>query len=158
MERLALKGKKVYLVTPNREFGEWYDPVHRDVMLKRFNGGNGEGLGKDKAFKHAVTILTESTVTGIKADGEVTVMDGKFNKKVIKVDNVVLASAESNDGFYNECREAGLIVQKIGDMNMVKNLRHAVFEGANSAFTLNEGLKLNANNAIISNLPTEQVD
>jgi thioredoxin reductase len=158
VERLALSGKKVYLVTPNNEFAEWYDPVHRDVMLKRFNGGNGEGLVKDKAFKHPVTILVKSTVTEIKADGKVTIIDSNFNKQIIDVDNVVLANAISDDSFYEKCKSDGLVVQKIGDQNLVKNLRHAVFEGANAAFELNTGTRLNANGAVISNLPTEQVE
>jgi len=38
---------------------------------------------------------------------------------------------------------------------VVRNLRGAVTDGANIALTIDEGVLLNANREIISNLPTE---
>ena len=49
-------GRKVYVVTESREFAAWMEPCHRDVMLKRFAGGNGEGL-KGKPFEHPVAVI-----------------------------------------------------------------------------------------------------
>ena len=61
-EKLAAEGKQVYVVTENREFAPWMEPCHRDVMIKRFAGGNGEGL-KGKPFAHPVTVIPNTTVT-----------------------------------------------------------------------------------------------
>ena len=44
---------------------------------------------------------------------------------------------------------------KIGDSRQVRNLRSAVTEGANAGLTLDDGLRMNANQAMISKLPTE---
>lgn len=35
-EKLGCDGKKITIVTENRDFAEWMEPCHRDVMLKRF--------------------------------------------------------------------------------------------------------------------------
>jgi hypothetical protein len=67
-EKLAFDGKKVYVVTEAAEFAAWMEPCHRDVMFKRFAGGNGEGL-KGNPFAHAVTVIPRTTVTGIAAGG-----------------------------------------------------------------------------------------
>lgn len=156
VERLAAKGKDIILVTPEKEFAQWYEPVHRDVLIKRFNGGNGEGLGKDRAFSGTIETITNATITEITAKGDVTIMDKDFQKKVIHADNVVLANAVIDDSYFNKLKDAGLLVQKIGDCNLVTNLRHAVTEGANTAFAIDIGMKENANHTIISVLPTEQ--
>jgi NADPH-dependent glutamate synthase beta subunit-like oxidoreductase len=44
-EMLGCAGKKATIVTENRDFAEWMEPCHRDVMLNRFACGNGEGFG-----------------------------------------------------------------------------------------------------------------
>jgi hypothetical protein len=46
-------------------------------------------------------------------------------------------------------------VTRIGDAKQVRNLRGAVTDGANVGLTLNEDLRLNANGAIIADLPTD---
>ena len=153
-EKLAADGRKVYVVTEKPSFAEWMEPCHRDVMLKRFAGGNGEGL-KGKTFEQPVTVIPNSTVTEIKDNGEVTLMDHRFQKSTLAVDNVVLAAVEPDDGLYGELLEAGVTVMKIGDRARVRNLRAAVKEGANVGLTLDESLALNANLKMISNLPTE---
>jgi len=154
VEKLGVEGKKVYIVTEEKEFASWMEPCHRDVMMKRFAGGNGEGL-KGRAFAHPVTILASSTVLEIRKDGSVVVQDNEFNRKTIKVDNVVLAKMAPDDALYQELLAAGLNVAKIGDAKVVRNLRGAVTDGANIALTIDEGVLLNANREIISNLPTE---
>jgi len=153
-EKLAGDGKKVHVVTENAEFAQWMEPCHKDVMMKRFAGGNGEGL-TGKTFDKPVTVIPNSTVVEIKDNGEVTLMDHRFQKSTLTVDNVVLASVEPNDGLYRELLEASITAIKIGDARRVRNLRAAVTEGANAGLTLDDGLGLNANLAMVSKPPTE---
>jgi len=153
-EKLAGEGKKVHVVTESREFAAWMEPCHKDVMMKRFAGSNGEGL-KGKPFEKPVTVIPNSTVVEIKEGGEVTLMDNRFQKTVLQANNVVLASVQPDDGLYDQLLQAGVLAVKIGDARQVRNLRAAVTEGANAGLTLDEGLRLNANRAMISRLPTE---
>jgi 2,4-dienoyl-CoA reductase-like NADH-dependent reductase (Old Yellow Enzyme family)/thioredoxin reductase len=153
-EKLAGQGKKVTIVTENREFAQWMEPCHKDVMLKRFAGSNGEGL-TSKTFDQPVTVIPSTTVAEIRPDGQVTLMDAAFRKSTLQVENVVLAAVEPEDGLYSQLLEAGVTAIKIGDAARVRNLRAAVTEGANAGLTLDEGLRLNANRALISRLPTE---
>jgi hypothetical protein len=122
-------------------------------MVKRFNCSNGEAL-KSKTYKHPVTILTSSSVVEIGSKGEVVVMDSSFNKSVIQVDNVVLSKVEPETTFYDELLAVGVVVTKIGDLKQVRNLHHAVKEGANTGLLLNRNPQLNGNNEVISDLPT----
>jgi hypothetical protein len=130
------------------------EPCHRDVMMKRFKGGNGEGL-KGKTCAQPVTIVRQSTVTEIKKSGEVVLMDNEFRCSSLKVDSVVLALVEKDARLYDSLLSAGLNVAKIGDAVLVRNVRGAVTDGANAALTLEKDSVLNANNALIANLPTE---
>jgi len=123
-------------------------------MQKRFAGSNGEGL-KGKPFEYSVTLITDSTVLAIGAGGEVALIDNQFRRSTIQVDSVVLAGVAVNDDLYGPLLEAGITVAKIGDCRKVHNLRAAVTEGANIGLTLDENLRLNANRAVISCLPTE---
>jgi thioredoxin reductase len=152
-EMLGHAGKKVTLVTENQGFAEWMEPCHRDVMMKRFAGGNGEGL-KSKTYANAVTIIPNSSVLEIKKDGTVVIISNEFERSTVKVDTVVLAKVESNDSVYESFLEAGLNVAKIGDVKKIRNVRGAVTDGANAALVIEEGAILNANNGLISNLPT----
>jgi thioredoxin reductase len=92
-EKLAADGKKVYVVTENREFAQWLEPCHRDVMLKRFAGGNGEGL-KGKRLDQPVSIIAGTTVTAIGEDGHVKLLDHSFHQSGLTVDNVGLTLDE----------------------------------------------------------------
>jgi 2,4-dienoyl-CoA reductase-like NADH-dependent reductase (Old Yellow Enzyme family)/thioredoxin reductase len=154
VEKLAGEGKKVYVVTANRQFAEWMEPCHKDVMVKRFAGGNAEAL-KGKTFKHPVTMIVNSTVLEIRTDGEVVLIDNRFQKSTLTVDHVVLASVEPNDTLYEELLDAGITVMRVGDGKRVRNLKAAVVEGANAGLTLDAGLKLNANRCMVSRLPTD---
>ena len=78
-EKLGTEGKKVYIVTANRAFASWMEPCHKDVMDKRFKGGQGEGL-TSKTFAHPVTIIPESTVMEIRKDGEVVLQNSRFER------------------------------------------------------------------------------
>jgi hypothetical protein len=153
-EKLGVEGKKIYVVTQNRAFAEWMEPCHRDVMMKRFACGNGEGL-KGKTFRQPVTIIPHSTVIEISDSGDVTLMDQHFRKTIAEVNNVVLGSVEPDRFLHEELVEAGIPTTEIGDRKQVRNLRSAVTEAANAGLTLDEGLRLNANLALVSNLPTE---
>ena len=153
-EKLGTAGKKIYIVTKNHEFAPWMEPCHKDIMVKRFKGGQGEGLSS-KTLEHPVTIISDSSVLEIGKNGEVVLIDGEFERSTLKVDNVVLADVEVNDDLYTEYRKAGLVVTKIGDAKKVRNLRGAVTDGANIGLILNEDLKINANAEIIASLPTD---
>lgn len=153
-EKLAFEGKRVYVVTEAAEFAQWMEPCHRDVMFKRFAGGNGEGL-KGNPVAHAVTVIPRTTVTHISPSGEVTLLDQKFCKSTLQVDNVVLAQLEPDNSLYDELLAAGIRTVRIGDCKQVRNLRSAVTEGANVGLTLDTNLMLNANAALIARLPTE---
>jgi thioredoxin reductase len=148
-EKLAAGGRKVYVVTENREFAQWMEPCHRDVLMKRFAGSNGEGL-TGKTFATPVTVIPATTVVEIKDSGEVTLMDNAFRKSALQVDNVVLGSVEPEESLYGQLIEAGVVAVRIGDLKKVRNVLSAVKEGANAALTLDEGLTLNANRALVA--------
>jgi NADPH-dependent glutamate synthase beta subunit-like oxidoreductase len=152
-EKLGYEGKKVYIVTHNKEFGPWMEPCHKDVMVKRFQGGNGEGL-TGKTFAYPVTVFPSSSVLEIRDNGEVVVVDSKFERSTLKVDNVVLADVQADDSLFRKYAAAGLTVTKIGDVKKVRNLRGAVTDGANIGLALDKDLRLNANAELIANLPT----
>jgi pyruvate/2-oxoglutarate dehydrogenase complex dihydrolipoamide dehydrogenase (E3) component len=152
-EMLGCAGKKVTIVTENRDFAEWMEPCHRDVMIKRFACGNGEGL-KSKKYTHPVTIIHNSSILEIKKDGTIVIVDSEFEQSTIEVDTVILARVVPNDSIYERFLEAGLSVAKIGDAKKVRNVRGAVTDGANAALVIEEGVMLNANNELISNLPS----
>ncbi len=153
VEKLAYEGKQVYVVTPNREFAPWMEPCHKDVMQKRFAGGNGEALS-GKTFAHPVKVIPDSTVLEILDNGEVILVDSSFQRSTVKVDNVVLADVLADDSLYQKYAAAGLPAVKIGDVKKVRNLRGAVTDGANLGLTLDKDLRLNANQALIADLPT----
>ena len=153
-EKLASQGRKVTIVTEAPEFASWMEPCHKDVMMKRFAGGNGEGL-KGKAIEQPVTIVPNSTIVEIADDGSVTLMDAAFQKQTLKVDNIALANVRPDSTLTQELLEHGVTATSIGDAREVRNLRAAVTEGANVGLTLDEGLQLNANRSVISRLPTE---
>jgi 2,4-dienoyl-CoA reductase-like NADH-dependent reductase (Old Yellow Enzyme family)/thioredoxin reductase len=148
-EKLAGDGKQVSIVTANREFAAWMEPCHRDVMQKRFAGGNGEGL-KGRPFAHPVTVVPNSVVLEIGPDGAVVLMDNRFQKSVVTVDQVVLASVEPEDELYGPLLAAGMKVVRVGDCRKVRNLRAAVQEGANAGLTIDECVRPNANGVLIS--------
>jgi 2,4-dienoyl-CoA reductase-like NADH-dependent reductase (Old Yellow Enzyme family)/thioredoxin reductase len=154
-EKLGMEGRKVIIVTEAKEFGLWVEPCHKDVMVKRFKGGQGEAL-TSKTFAHPVTIIADSTVLEIRKDGEVVLLNGRFERSTIKVDTVVLAQPVADDSLFQKYRSAGLLVTKIGDVKKVRNLRGAVTDGADIGLTLDKELRFNANDEFIANLPTEQ--
>jgi hypothetical protein len=153
-EKLGVDGRQVILVTPHKEFGLWMEPCHKDVFVKRIKGGNGEAL-TSKTFAHPVIVIPNSSVLEIRENGEVVLVDSKFQRSTVKADTVVLAELKPEDTLYRSYLAAGLPVAVIGDAKRVRNLRGAVTDGANRALTLDKGLMLNANAEIIAHLPAE---
>jgi 2,4-dienoyl-CoA reductase-like NADH-dependent reductase (Old Yellow Enzyme family) len=153
-EKLGIEGKKVYIVTANGEFAAWMEPCHKDVMMKRFRCGNGEGLS-GKTFKQPVTIIPSSSVLEIGKGGQVVLVDSGFQRSILKVDNIVLANVQAIDSLYEKYRDAGLLVTRIGDAKKVRNLRGAVTDGANVGLTLDKDLQYNANTEVVATLPTD---
>ncbi len=123
-------------------------------MLKRFSGRNGEGL-KGKTYASPVTVFCQSTVMEIRKNGEVVILDNNFQQTTVKVDHVILAQMAKNDEMYDTLLEAGVKVAKIGDVVNVRNVRGAMTDGANAGIVIDEGVTVNANNQLISDLPTE---
>lgn len=157
-EKLGGDGKKVYLVTANREFALWMEPVHRDIMIKRFAGGNGEAL-KSSTFKHPVTVIPNASVLEIGSGDEVVVMNSRFERQELTVDHVVLGQVVcSGNSLQAELLDVGVPVQTVGDRKAVRNLRAAVYEGANAGLVVDENLQLNANNRLIGLLPSDVRD
>jgi hypothetical protein len=130
------------------------EPCHKDVMMKRFAGSNGEGL-TSRTAEHPVVVIPNTTVVEIAEGVQVTVIDNAFHKSTITVTDVVLANVIPTDNLGDELRAAGIPTAVIGDAQKVRNLRSAVTEGANAGLTLDEGLQMNANRAMVSKLPTE---
>jgi len=153
-EKLGVDGKKVYIVTENREFASWLEPCNKDVMDKRFKGGNGEGL-TGRTFTHPVTIIPRSTILSIAPDGELTIVDASLRRSTLKVDTVVCASVAADDSLYRAYLAAGLTAVRIGDVKKVRNLRGAVTDGATAGLTLDRDLRLNANSAVIASFPAD---
>jgi 2,4-dienoyl-CoA reductase-like NADH-dependent reductase (Old Yellow Enzyme family)/thioredoxin reductase len=152
-EYLAFTGHRVTVVTPHKEFATWMEPCHRDIMLKRFAGANGEGL-KGRTFAQPVQIIPESSLLEI-SDGSVTLLNSTFERSVLPIDTVVLADVESNDVLYEDLLEAGAKVVQIGDARQVRNLRGAVQDGANVALSIEADSVLNANLQLVADLPPE---
>jgi len=148
-ERLAADGRKVFVVTEKRSFAQWMEPCHRDVLLKRFAGGNGEGL-PGRPFAQPVTVIANTTVTEIHPDGTVLLMDNQFNRCGLRADNVVLANVEPQAELYQQLLDAGITATCIGDALRVRNLRAAVTEGANIGLTIEGDARVNANRAVVS--------
>lgn len=147
-EKLGTAGKKVYIVTENPEYASWMEPIHKDVMMKRFNCGNGEGL-KSKTYKQPVEIFTSSTILEIRDNGSVVIIDREFNKTVLQVDTVVLSDVKPDNTLYNQLLEAGVTIAAVGDLKEVRNLGAAVREGAEISCIINGKPRLNGNNALV---------
>ena len=150
-ETLAMRGKEVIIVTENKEFGQDLEVIHKQVMLLRFAGGNGEGL-EGRPIKIPVVIKTNTTVNEIK-NGEVVLMDKDFNKEVIQVDDVVLAKVEPDTALFDQAKAAGLNAILIGDAKKIRNVRGAVTDGAFAGLLMGEDITMNANGMLAKKIP-----
>ncbi|MBS7645421.1 FAD-dependent oxidoreductase [Candidatus Bathyarchaeota archaeon] len=152
-EALALAGKDVTVVTENREFATNLEPVHRDVMMKLFSGVNPEGLS-GKVPRIPVKIYTGSTVYSI-SNGKAVVQDGRFIRREVPADTVVLAHVKPSNSLYKELVEDGVKAVLMGDAVKVRNLLHATREGAHYALEADADTVINANLKPCRNLPME---
>lgn len=152
-EAIALRGKEVILVTEDRDFAPDIEPIHKEVMKMRFAGGNGQGL-EGTPIKIPVVIKLKTTVVEIK-DGEVVLMNDKFEKETIKVDTVILAKTEQNNDLYEGLAAGGLKVANIGDSRLIRNVRGAMTDGAEAGLLIDDDIFMNANNVLSSALPVD---
>jgi 2,4-dienoyl-CoA reductase-like NADH-dependent reductase (Old Yellow Enzyme family)/thioredoxin reductase len=150
-ETLAMRGKEVIIVTENKEFGADLEAIHKQVMMMRFAGGNGEGL-EGSPIKIPVVIRTNTTVVEIK-DGEAVLMDSKFNKEVVKINDVVLAKAQPDSALFEKAKAAGLNAILVGDAKNIRNVRGAVTDGAFAGLLIDEDMTMNANGVLAKKLP-----
>lgn len=152
-EALAFTGKEVTIVTHNKDFVPSLEPVHRDVLMKRLAGGNGEGL-TGKTIPIPVRILANSTVYRI-SDGEVTIENTEFERQTLEIDSVILAYERPVNDLYKKLLEEGMMVANMGDSVEPKNLRHAVRDGANYGLIIDEGIYMNANRQLCHGPPLD---
>ena len=152
-EAIALRGKEVILVTEDSEFAPDIEPIHKEVMKMRFAGGNGQAL-EGNPIKIPVQIKLNTSLYEIK-DGEVTLINNRFEKETIKVDTVILGKTEPDSELYDSLIAAGLKVANIGDSKMVRNVRGAMTDGAEAALILDDDIFMNANNMLSCALPTD---
>ncbi|MFH1475711.1 MAG: hypothetical protein ABIG85_07610, partial [Chloroflexota bacterium] len=129
---LADIGKRVTIVTENREFAADCEVIHMYVLRKRFAQGNAEVL-HSRPYKHPVTVITSTTVAEIR-EGEVVLQDQDFGRTTLEVDDVVTCHTRPDAALFGELRAAGVNVINVGDAVRPRNLYHAVKEG--SAFGL----------------------
>ncbi len=152
-EALALRGREVVLVTEDKDFGPDLEPVHREVMLMRFAGGNGQGL-EGTPIKIPVVIKLKTTVAEIR-DGEVVLMNDKFEKETVKADTVILGKTVPNAALFEKLLAAGVKVANIGDSKLVRNVRGAMTDGAEAGLMIDDDIFMNANHALSNALPAD---
>lgn len=153
-DALGPRGRKITIVTDDREFFPKLEAIHRELLKMRFACGNGQGLENPSPYKHPVDMYQKSTILEIR-DGSVVVMDSNLEKKVIECDNVILAKVVPNTKLYDALVEAGVKVANIGDSKQVRNVRGAMTDGANAGYMLDSTIFMNANNHLSSKLPTD---
>lgn len=152
-EALGLRGKEITIVTEDNEFCPNIELIHKEVMMMRFAGGNGQAL-EGTPFKHPVKIMTKTSILEIN-DGTAVLIDGDLNKFTVDVDDVVLAKTQSNTYLYDKLVAAGLKVGNIGDSKFVGNVRGAMTDGAQAGLMIDEGIFMNANNCLSCQLPLD---
>ena len=154
LEALALKGKKLILLTERKEWGADLEPVHREVLKRRFNLENGRGL-EGIPYQHKVDVYTNTALLEIR-DGEAECIDRTLRRFVIPCDTVVFAEQKANSRLYDELKAAGLNVVNMGDSKTVRNIRGACTDGANAGLLLDDHLFTNANGVLTGNLPLDR--
>jgi len=152
-EALALWGKEVIIATENEELGSDLEVIHREVMMMRFAGGNGQAL-EGNPIKIPVKILTKTTLLEIK-DGAAVVINGDLEKETIAVDTVILANTVPDPSLCESLKAAGLKVANIGDSRLVRNVRGAMTDGANAGLMIDDDIFMNANGVLSNALPTD---
>jgi NADPH-dependent 2,4-dienoyl-CoA reductase/sulfur reductase-like enzyme len=150
---LADIGRKVTIVTENREFAADVEVIHMYVLRKRFAQGDAEVLSS-RPYKHPVDVITSTTVAEIR-EGSVTLQDAAFNRSELEVDDVVTCHTRPVTGLFEELRAAGVHVLNVGDSVAPRNLYHAVKEGSAFGLAVDQHLLFNPNGAILDDLPID---
>jgi 2,4-dienoyl-CoA reductase-like NADH-dependent reductase (Old Yellow Enzyme family)/thioredoxin reductase len=150
---LASIGKDVTIVTENREFASSVEVIHMYVLRKRFNQTDAEGL-HSKPFKHRVKLVENTTVYAV-SDGEVTLQDKDFNRKVIKADTVISCHVRPNIALFDALIEKGIRAINVGDSVSVRNLHAAVREGATFGLNIDDEMLFNSNNVMMTDIPID---
>lgn len=153
IEALGMRGKDITFVTENKEWGEDLEPIHKEVLKKRYNLGNGAAL-EGVPYKHKVKIYTQATVLEIR-DGEAVLIDKNMEKIVVPCDDIVFCKTKENTALFDKLMAAGLNVVNMGDSKLVRNVRGAMTDGANAGLMLDEGVFVNPNGALTNRLPLE---
>jgi hypothetical protein len=150
---LANIGKKVTIVTENRELGADVEVIHMYVARKRFAQGDAEVL-TSRPYPFPVDVVTSATIVEIR-DGEVVLQDQQFRQWTIPADEVVTCHTAPETDFYEELKAAGVHVLNVGDSVAPRNLFHAVREGAAFGAAVDSQLLFNSNGAILNDLPID---
>jgi 2,4-dienoyl-CoA reductase-like NADH-dependent reductase (Old Yellow Enzyme family)/thioredoxin reductase len=150
---LADIGKKVTIVTENREFAADCEVIHMYVLRKRFEQGDAEVLDS-RPYRHRVEVITSTTVERI--EGKTVILrDKDFARTSIEVDDVVTCHSRPLTDLVEELRAAGVPVVNVGDSVQVRNLYCAVKEGSGFGLAVDEHLLFNSNHAILNQLPMD---
>jgi 2,4-dienoyl-CoA reductase-like NADH-dependent reductase (Old Yellow Enzyme family)/thioredoxin reductase len=152
-EALAMKGKEVIIVTEEKQFAPDIEAIHKEVMMMRFSGGNGQAL-EGTPIKIPVQVKTGTTILEIKK-GQVTLINDDLEKETLEIETVVNGNTEPNNELYEAVAEAGLKVANIGDSRMVRNVRGAMTDGANAGLMIDDDIFMNANNVLSNALPQD---
>jgi 2,4-dienoyl-CoA reductase-like NADH-dependent reductase (Old Yellow Enzyme family)/thioredoxin reductase len=150
---LADIGKKVTIVTENREFAADCEVIHMYVLRKRFEQGDAEVLDS-RPYRHRVEVITSTTVERIEGKS-VILRDRDFARTCIEVDDAVTCHTRPVTGLLDELRAAGVPVVNAGDSVRVRNLYWAVKEGSGFGLAVDEHLLFNSNHAILNQLPMD---
>ncbi|MBR3004615.1 MAG: FAD-dependent oxidoreductase [Lachnospiraceae bacterium] len=153
---LASVGKKVIIVTDQKEFGSATEVIHMYVTRKRFAQTDAEALDS-KPYKYPVTVIENTRIREVRK-GEIVVEDKAFNEQVIACDDIVTCYVRPNIAFYQEMVDAGLKVFNIGDSDRPGNLSHAVHAAGDFILNFDDKFILNANNCFIKDVPLEVQD
>ncbi len=152
-EMLGMKGRKLSIVTENKEFGPELEPIHKEVLKRRFALMNGRGL-EGIPFKHPVDVFMQSTILEIR-DGEALCINKDMERFSIPCDTVVFCKTQPNARLFETLKAQGLNVVNMGDSRAVRNVRGAMTDGANAGLVVDEGMFMNANGVLTGRLPLE---
>ena len=150
---LASIGKNVTVITDKKEFGIGTEVIHMYVTRKRFQQTDAEALSS-KPYKYPVTVIENSRIREV-SDKGVLAENKNFETTFIECDSVVTCYVRSNNKFYQELQSSGITSFNIGDSSIPSNLSHAVREGAEFVLNIDNTFIVNANGAVVNDMPLE---